>query len=160
MDLKTVDELNSRREIIQSAIPAIRSKIDSGELQEVDMPVTHRFAPSVYLREIFMPKGAMVIGKIHSTEHFNIIVEGAGTVITAEGKEDFVAPYTFVSKAGVQKCVLVTEDCKWQTVHVTDKTDIDEIEKEVIVESYNDLVVDGLLEEVLKNEGLLCHGEQ
>jgi hypothetical protein len=104
-----------------------------------------------------MPAGTRIIGKIHATEHFNIVLTGRVTVITPEGMEEITAPYTFVSKAGVQKVVVVHEDCIWQTVHVTDKTDLDEIEKDVIVESYDQLLIDGLLSQ---GEGvLLCHGD-
>ena len=113
-----------------------------------ECPVTHRFSPGCYLREIFMPKGTLIIGKIHATEHFNIILQGEVTVYTATSKERFKAPHTFVSLAGTQKAVYIHEDCIWQTVHVTDKTDLEEIEKEVIVESYDQLAEDGLLNQI------------
>jgi hypothetical protein len=110
-----------------------------GNLPPVDMPVTHRFSPGLYLREIFMPAGSIVVGKIHATEHFNIVLSGECYVYTVEGVQHIKAPYTFVSKAGIQKIVANVTDVIWQTTHVTDKTDIDEIEKDVIAESYEDL---------------------
>ncbi len=58
------------------------------------------------------------------------------------------APHTFISKAGVQKVVVVHEDCQWQTLHVTDKTDLEEIEKEVICKDYDSLSDDGLLDSI------------
>lgn len=115
------------------------------ELPQVDCPVKHRFAPGCYLREIFMPKDSYVIGKIHATEHFNILLKGKVTVITAEGMKTLEAPSTFISAGGVQKLVYMHTDCIWQTVHVTESTDIEEIEKEVIVESYDQLEIDGLI---------------
>ena len=118
------------------------------DFPQVDCPVRHHFAPGCYIREIFMPKDSYVIGKIHATEHFNIILKGCVTVITAEGSNQYFAPSTFVSEGGVQKVVYMHEDCIWQTVHVTDKTDIEEIEKEVIVKSYDQLEIDGLVEKV------------
>lgn len=139
------ETIANNREIIQSAAEALQAMILSGELKEAECPVVHRFADGVYLREIFMPKGTRIIGKIHATEHFNVLLTGKVTVITAEGTEHIEAPYTFISKAGVQKVVIIHEDCTWQTLHVTDKTDLKEIEKEVIVESYDQLLVDGLL---------------
>lgn len=39
---------------------------------------------------------------------------------------------TFVSKAGVQKVLYVRETMIWQTVHVTESTDLAEIEAQVI----------------------------
>jgi len=85
------------------------------------------------------------------------LLTGKVTVITAEGSKDITAPFTFASKAGVQKIVVVHEDCLWQTVHVTDKTDLDEIEKDVIVENYNDLLTDGLISQGMGV--LLCPGD-
>lgn len=135
-----VAQIKDRRDKIQLLAKEMQ------KLPQVECPVIHRFSPGCYLREIFMPKDTYVIGKIHATEHFNIILKGKVTVITAEGQEVFEAPHTFVSEAGVQKVVYMHEDCIWQTVHVTDKTDIDEIEKDVIVESYDQLLIDGLIE--------------
>ena len=140
----------ANRNIIQSAAEQMKELINYGGMVEAECPVTHRFANGCYLREIFMPKGTRIIGKIHATEHFNVLLTGKVTVITAEGREDIQAPYTFVSKAGVQKVVIIHEDCIWQTLHVTNETDLEKIEKEVIVESYDQLLVDGLL-----NQGLL-----
>ena len=100
------------------------------------------------MREIFISKGTRIIGKIHSTQHFNVILTGSCTVITAEGVEEMKAPHTFISKAGVQKVVVVHEDCQWQTLHVTDKTDLEEIEKEVICKDYDSLSDDGLLDSI------------
>lgn len=139
------NEIKNNREIIQDAASYLIDQIAQGNLVAQDCPVTHRFTKGCYLREISMPKGTRIIGKIHATEHFNILLTGSVTVITAEGYEHITAPYTFISKAGVQKVVIIHEDCVWQTVHVTDKTDLDEIEKEVIVEKYDDLLIDGLL---------------
>jgi len=138
-------EIAKNREAILSMADLLKAKVLAGELLSQDCPVTHRFTKGCYLREILMPAGTRIIGKIHATEHFNILLTGKVTVVTAEGSEYIEAPYTFVSKAGVQKVVFIHEDCLWQTVHVTDKTNIEEIEKEVIVEDYDQLLIDGLL---------------
>ena len=149
--------ITDNRQTITNAANDLLRKIESGELVEQECPVTHRFTKGCYLREILMTKGTRIIGKIHATEHFNILLTGSVTVITAEGVEHIKAPYTFVSKAGVQKVVIIHEDCIWQTVHVTDKTDLEEIEKDVIVENYDQLLIDGLLSQ---GEGvLLCRGD-
>ncbi len=139
------NQIAKRRDLIQTAAALMKKKIKNGEMVEAECPVTHRFTNGCYLREIFMPAGTRIIGKIHATEHFNIVLTGSVTVITAEGREEIKAPHTFISKAGVQKVVIVHEDCKWQTVHVTELTSIEEIEKEVIAKNYDQLVVDGLL---------------
>ena len=139
---------------VYSDVAVMRDKINTlaaaieRDLEPVDCPVTHRFAKGCYLREIFMPKGAVVVGKIHATEHFNVILAGEVTVVTAVSNERLKAPHTFISGEGVQKVVFVHEDCIWQTLHVTDKTNVDEIEKDVIVERYDQLEVDSLLQKL------------
>ena len=150
-DITTIhnNEISKNRNTILGMADLLLAKIAAGELTAQECPVTHRFTPGCYLREILMPKGTRIIGKIHATEHFNILLTGRVTVLTAEGVEEITAPHTFISKAGVQKVVYIHEDCIWQTVHVTDKTDLEEIEKEVICEDYDHLLIDGLLSQGL-----------
>lgn len=118
------------------------------ELPQVDCPVTHRFADGVYLREIFMPKGTIIIGKIHSTQHFNIILSGDVTIATTEGVWRAQGGHTFISEAGVQKIVVMHEDCVWQTIHPTHSKNLVELEKELIVDRYDQLEVDGIMDKV------------
>ena len=151
-ELEQINNIKNNRKVIQETAKHLINMVESGEIEKMECPVTHRFAPGLYLREILMPKGTRIIGKIHSTEHFNVVLTGKCTVITADETKEITAPYTFISKAGVQKVVIVHEDCQWQTLHVTDKTEIDEIEKEVITESYDQLLCDGMLEQLKRVE--------
>lgn len=104
-----------------------------GTLPQVECPLQHYFAPGVYIREIFMPAGSIVIGKIHKTEHFNIIQRGAVSLIGEDGSRQVLrGPHTFVSKAGVQKVLYIHEDTVWSTVHLTDERDLDKLEAMLI----------------------------
>lgn len=104
----------------------------AGEPQ-VECPLVHRFAPGVYLREIFMPAGSIVIGKIHKTRHFNVVLKGRCHLVSEDGSVvELVAPCTFVSDAGVQKVLYIDEDTVWQTVHPTSETDLDKLDAELI----------------------------
>lgn len=109
-------------------------------IDQVPCPVTHRFAPGVYLREIYMPADTIVIGKIHKTEHFNILLMGACLIVHEDGtREELIAPCTFVSKPGVQKVLYIIEPMIWQTVHVTDETNLERLEELLITKEYPDL---------------------
>lgn len=113
---------------------------------QIEMPVTHRFANGLYLREIFMPAGSLVIGHIHTTQHFNVILTGAVSLVTADTDPEFLeAPHTFVSEAGTQKVLYIHEDCQWQTHHVTDDRDVERLEQTLKVDSHDQLEVDTLL---------------
>jgi len=88
-------------------------------LPQVDMPLTHLFAPGVYLRVIDMPKGTFVIGHEHRTEHFNIVLAGRARVLVDGVVMEIKAPAVFVSHAGVRKVLEIIEDMRWATIHPT-----------------------------------------
>lgn len=105
-----------------------------GEPEE--MPLRHFFSPGLYLREITMRADLLVVGKMHATTHFNIITKGDVTVLTDNGPLRITItdhPYIFVSQAGTKKVLYCHEDTVWMTTHITDSTDLAEIERQVII---------------------------
>lgn len=126
----------------RSAIHALQDimlDIPEGERIDVDEMTSHHFAPGVYARQYFIPAGSVVIGKIHKTEHFNIICKGKCSVSTEDGPMILEGPCVTVSRAGVKKAVYAFEDTTWITIHVTEETDPDKIEKEVIANDYDEI---------------------
>lgn len=99
-------------------------------------PITHHFAPGLYAREIFIPAGVLIIGKIHRHAHVNTISKGKVVVATEFGLQELVAPITFVSKPGTKRAVVAQEDTIWTTYHPTEETDLAKIEEHVIAPSY------------------------
>ena len=101
-----------------------------------DCVVKHIFAPGCYAREMTIPKGTLIIGKIHKHAHLNIISKGCVRVATEFGPSFFEAPYTFVSEVGTKRAVYALEDTVWTTIHITEETDLDKIEDYVIAKDY------------------------
>lgn len=99
----------------------------------VEMPTTNQWAPHVCLRSIFMPADSFVVGKMHRTEHFNIILKGSVTVLMEDGPQRFDAPCVFISKAGVKKVLYNHTDVWWAVPHVTETTTEEALEAEVIM---------------------------
>lgn len=100
--------------------------------EQIDCPIEDRFTEGLYLRTIKMPKGAFIIGKTHKTEHFNIVLSGSASVMI-NGQINFIeAPFIFVSKAGDKKVLMIHEEMLWATTHVTESTNVDEIEKDTV----------------------------
>lgn len=111
-----------------------------GEILGKVIPVKHSFCNGMYVRECFIPKGMIVIGKIHKKEHPVFLLRGRAKVITESGGvEELVAPYYGISPAATKRVVVSLEDTLWVTTHVTDKTTPEEVEAEVIAESYEDI---------------------
>lgn len=109
------------------------------EAAKVNPPVKHYFAKGVYAREMLIPAGTLIIGKIHKHEHLNIISFGRCEVATDQKIELIDGPYTFTSPVGVKRVVLAHTDTLWTTIHVTNETDLEKIEKETIAESYDEV---------------------
>ena len=104
---------------------------DHAEL--IDVPVEHHFAPGVYMRQMDAKAGTLVVSKMHRTEHMNVLLSGSLTVATENGIEYLKAPAVIKSMPGTKRIGYFHEDTSWMTVHPTDSTDLEEIEKQVIV---------------------------
>ena len=143
-----------------SAAPAIRSAIEGMglgasraqilEFQELmareftapweqDFPIRHIFAPGLYAREMTIPAGGVIVGKIHRHAHINSISCGRVWVVTEFAKEELVGPVTFVSQPGTKRVVVAQEETIWTTYHPTDETDLSKIEEHVIAPTYEAL---------------------
>lgn len=103
-------------------------------------PLKHSFANGIYVREIFIPKGIVLTGKIHKHEHPNFLLKGEVTVLTeGGGVERLKAPMSMISKAGTKRFVYTHSDTTWVTCHsVGDETDLAKIEEQVIAKSYEE----------------------
>jgi hypothetical protein len=102
-----------------------------------DLPVVHHFAPGMYARELHIPAGVMLTGKIHKTRHMNVLSAGEITVWTEDGMQRLSAPFSFESQPGTKRIGYAHTDCVWTTYHFTFETDLDAIEAEVIEPSDN-----------------------
>ena len=117
-----------------------------------------KYGCCTYARLMFIPKGTLIIGKIHRHQHLNFILKGKVSVATEFGKKYFEAPCTFISEVGLKRAVVAEEDTIWTTVHLTQyasEADLDKIEDEVIAPTYEEIgMIDSM--DVLKR----LEGEQ
>lgn len=93
----------------------------------------HYFADGVYGRALLIKAGTALTGKMHRQRHLNFLMQGTIRVWTEQGMKDLDAPQIIVSEPGTKRVGYAFTDVIWVTVHATDKTDLDEIEAEVIV---------------------------
>jgi hypothetical protein len=119
---------------------AIESAAENCTLKHYFTPKDAEYGCCTYAREIFLPKGAVVIGKIHKHQHLNFITKGKVIVFTEFGEKHLEAPCTFISEIGLKRAVYVEEDTLWTTVHLTkfdNESDLAKVEDEVIAPSYD-----------------------
>lgn len=111
----------------------MRLESEMAKLPQADFPTTHHFSDGIYAREIFIPKGSLLTGKMHATDHLNIISQGDISVLTENGIERIKAPATIMSKAGMKRVGYAHEDTVWTTIHGTRETDLYRLEAELII---------------------------
>lgn len=110
----------------------------------------HHFAPGIYTRELFIPAGTVLTGKIHRHELMNVLVSGTIRVTTDLGVMELKGPVIFNSAAGTKKAGYAVTDVIWLNIHPTESTDLVEIEKEFIAPSMD----------ALEKEDTVCLGSQ
>src|SRR5207302_7602282 len=93
------------------------------KLPQVTFEVKHYFAKGVYAREIIIPKGCCLVGRIHTQSQINTVSKGDISVTTENGIVRVQAPCTLVGKPGRKRAGYAHEETVWTTYLGTDKTD-------------------------------------
>jgi hypothetical protein len=105
------------------------------EQEQVDCPVTHHFGPGVYIREVAIPAGTVVIGHHHKGPCLNMLLKGAMKIRDPDGHPRVIeAPLVFTTGPG-RKVALALSDCVFQNIHATEETDLDKLEQLLIEKS-------------------------
>lgn len=95
---------------------------------QLTLNTVHYFSDGVYAREIFIPAGVVLTGKIHKRQQINILSKGRILVLTENGLVDVEAPFTVVSPPGTKRIARAITDCVWTTILPTNEKNPDVIE--------------------------------
>jgi hypothetical protein len=159
----SLEKVKFRQDIL-TVQNGLNQMIEEGVIESTleDCVVKHYFAPKdekygccTYAREMLIPKGTLIIGKIHKHEHLNIISKGKVVVYTEFGEKHLEAPITFVSEIGLKRSVYAIEDTLWTTIHLTQfvgEENLDKIEEEVIAPDYEQMGLIASVDELSKIE--------
>jgi len=131
------------KEEFQDGIKTVENKmIESGKAlhgEELDAfnPLKHSFGKGLYVREVFNPQGELLVTKIHKYDHPYFLLSGEMSILDKEGEKRIVAPHYGITKANTKRIIFAHTDCIFVTVHATNKTDLKEIEKEIISKDFS-----------------------
>lgn len=84
---------------------------------QVELELIQHFCAGVYLRELHIPAGVLLTGKIHKFPCLNIVPIGDIEVVTEQGVKRIQGPAVFTSPAGVKRAARTFRDTIWITVH-------------------------------------------
>lgn len=96
-----------------------------------EMHVEHELCDGMYLRKMFIPKGTLIVGKVHLKHCHNVLAKGSISILTETGCARLEEGFTGMSQPGTQKLGLAHSDVVFINVFRTDKTDLAEIEGEI-----------------------------
>lgn len=122
------------------------------ESPQTEMPVTNYFSEGVYGREIFIPAGTIIVGKIHKFSSLNVLVSGDIGVLTNNGMKRISPPFVEVSPPGTKRIAYAITDTRWLTVHGTTETDVEKIEQHFIAQNEQEFIAFCQEQQLLKGE--------
>jgi len=104
-------------------------------------PLKHKIIDGLYVREIFVPKGALFVSKLFKQDHASFLLLGELSILTEQGIMRVKAPFHMITKIGTKRVVYVHEDCVWITVHPNKNNlkTVEELEGEIIAKDYKEL---------------------
>jgi len=104
-------------------------------MPQVDCPVQHFFGPSIYIREITIPAGTVIVGKYHKEDHLCSMIEGRMIVMGEDGEQrEVAAPAVFMAKKG-RKTAYAIETVRFQNIYSTNETDVEKLEHMLVEDS-------------------------
>ena len=150
----TEQEFRTWLDDVESRMAVHEAGVVKGAAMDEFLPLKHTFTPGLYTRQITMPKGAIVVSRIHLHEHPFIISKGKVLVYDGRSTTLYEAPYQGVTKPGTKRLLFIFEDTVWTTFHVTNHSTLEEVSKPGVV------VVDTWDEFDKVKETLLCHSQR
>tara|TARA_Y100000114_G_C11732180_1_gene314225 strand:- start:158 stop:574 length:417 start_codon:yes stop_codon:yes gene_type:complete len=99
-----------------------------------EIPITHKFADGVYIRQMDMKKGQIVVGAVHKHLHAWFLMTGRVLINNNGEKIEHIAPCYTISKPGARRVIYAVEDSIFVNVHKnpTNTKDIKELEKQIV----------------------------
>jgi len=108
------------------------------QMPQVELPIEHYQIDGVYARSMFIPAGTILTGKIHNFESIAILAKGR--IRITNGTESYIISegHIMVDKPGVKRLGYAETDVIFITVHRTDNTEIEAIEKELVSATFEE----------------------
>jgi hypothetical protein len=84
-------------------------------LPQLDMPVRHLFSGEIYARELLIPGGTILTGRMYLIDHIDMMVYGDMTVSGDDGTKRISGYNVFPSVAGKKRAGYAHSDTLWIT---------------------------------------------
>jgi len=107
-----------------------------------DVSIKHQFADQIYIRQMDLKKGQVIVGAIHNHLHAWFLLTGKVLINNNGELIEHIAPCYTVSKPGSQRLIYAMEDSIFVNIHKnpSNTQDIKELEDTIVSftkEEYN-----------------------
>jgi len=141
--MKNNIQLSSREKILEFQTMLVDNADEISIVTHQDselFPLKHTFADGIYVRQMGMNKGSIVVGAIHKHLHVWFLLTGNISVATEDTVEDYVAPCYVVSTPGTKRVIHANEDCIFVNIHKnpTNTQDISQLEKDIVARDFKE----------------------
>ena len=105
-----------------------------------NFPLKHTFADGIYIRQMDMKAGSMVVGAIHNHLHVWFLLTGRLAVVTEKTIEEFIAPCYVLAEPGSKRVIYAVEESIFVNVHKNPKNieDINKLESEIVSKTFEE----------------------
>lgn len=104
-----------------------------------DLPVEHEFGDGLYIRRLLIPKGTLIVGRVHKAGCINVVEEGDIAVLTESGAMRVRTGFLVHSPAGLQKLGFANKDTVFTNIFSTDETDIEKLESMIVSDMHDQI---------------------
>ena len=105
-----------------------------------NFPLKHTFADGIYIRQMDMKIGSVVVGAIHNPLHVWFLLTGHLAVATEDSIEEFLAPCYVLATPGSKRVIYAMEDSIFVNIHKNPDNikDINELESEIVSKTFEE----------------------
>ena len=141
-------KLSTRKKILDFQSMLISNADEENIVTHQDsklFPLKHTFADGIYVRQMSMKPGSIVVGAIHKHLHVWFLLTGHISVVTEDATEDYVAPCYVVATPGTKRVIYANKQSIFVNIHKnpTNSQDIKWLEKEIVatsIEEYEEYI--------------------
>lgn len=121
--------------VVRARIAKLAKDMHALPGEKMDLQVEHEFVDGMYVRRLFIPKGTLLVGKVHRQPCVNVCEKGDISILTETGSRRVTAGFTGISQIGIQKVGYANEDTVFTNIFRTDEQDIEKLESEIACET-------------------------
>ena len=135
------EEIQALQDLLIYSADGVNIEGDGKNIIHSDnFPLKHTFADGIYIRQMDMNAGSMVIGAIHNHLHAWFLLTGHLAVVTEGSTEEFIAPCYVLATPGSKRVIYAMEDSIFVNIHKNPNNikDIEKLELEIVSKTFEE----------------------